>query len=351
MNPNSLKSGLDYMHRGYGWYRDVGKASWRTRKLVDWSTLSEDRSVDPVDEPALLQSFKAAWEEPNDKSLPPEWSRHVKVTDAFIHASNPTVIYRYPLPTQNTSSATMSDKNTPLLSCMTRTTLLRIRRVLVPCDILDTADLMRSGAMAAMMYQTSVFETGLYNFKPPQLHSLCPVITLEDGKGRWAGAMTIMENEASVQPGSELKMIAISTGSALQSDVAASYPEGIDSQGYWCYGHLLEDYHFRPLDWRGSPDNRGGSGKFSAFKDTQQSLDAGIDVGPFPFHYFPSLRNKSRAVEPTAPSGSNQPERYHFYNVLWVETIEGVMYRKAAGRVPKEVWELNCGEPTEIVLG
>jgi hemoglobin-like flavoprotein len=51
------------------------------------------------------------------------------------------------------------------------------------------------------------------------------------------------------------------------------------------------------------------------------------------------------------PTGSEQPEEYHFYNVLWVETIHGVMYRKAAGRILKEAWELNYGEPMEVLLG
>lgn len=349
VDPFSLKGGLDYMSGGYACCLDVGRASWRTWKLVDWSTISDDRSVDPVDEPALLQSFKAASEEPNDTSPPTEWSRRVTATpgSVFVHASNPTVSYRYPLPTQNTYSATIADKNTPLLSCTTRIASLRVRRVLVPYDT-DTAE--SKTAARYSVSHTSVFDTGLYNFKP-QLHAFCPVLTLEDIKGRWAGAMTIMENEAPVQSGSELKMIAISTGSASQGDVAASYPEKIDSQGYWCYGPSWEDYHFRPLDWRDDLDNGGGSGKFSAADDTRQSLDAGIDVGPFSYRYCRDMRYIGPAVGPRTPAEPDQPERYHFYNVLWVETIEGVMYRKAVGRVPREIWELNCGEPTKIVLG
>jgi len=164
--------------------------------------------------------------------------------------------------------------------------------------------------------------------------------------------MTIMEDKTSIQSGSELKMIAISTGGAFQEDVARCYPERIDSRRIWYYGPFSERYHFRPRDGR-DLDNGGGSGKLSAVADTRQSLDAGIDVGPFAYRHCPKVSDARPAVMPTAPApaGSNQPERYHFYNVLWVETIEEVMYRKAAGRVPKEIWELNCGEPTEVVLG
>lgn len=366
VDPDSLRGGLDYVATPYSTVR-AGEASWRTWKLVDWSTISDDRSANPVDEPALLQSFKAAWKEPNGKSLPTDWSHSRRLAGALVHESNPFVNYSYPLPTQNTCSATIADRNTPLLSCTTRIASLRVRRVLVPYDI-DTAEWKRLRPQEQSMAHASVFETDLYNFKP-QIHVLCPVVTLEDGKGRWAGAMAIMESEASVKSGSEIKMIAISTGSALHKDVAESYPERIDSQGYWCYEPMLEDYHFRPLDWRDGLDNAGGKRKFSAADDTQSSVDAGIDVGPFASHSCQKRRHSSSirdwkdamiqkyrnkigpAVGPTPPAAPNPPERYHFYNVLWVETIDGVMYRKAAGRVPKEIWELNCGEPTKIVLG
>jgi hypothetical protein len=48
--------------------------------------------------------------------------------------------------------------------------------------------------------------------------------------------------------------------------------------------------------------------------------------------------------------GSNGLE-YHFYNVLWVERKGEIVYRCAAGRVPKTIWDANCTPPTEIVLG
>lgn len=42
---------------------------------------------------------------------------------------------------------------------------------------------------------------------------------------------------------------------------------------------------------------------------------------------------------------------YHFYNVLWVERKEGIAYRRAAGRVPKAIWDANCTLLTKIILG
>lgn len=336
IDPESLRGGLDYAPKTFRIpLRSIWKRStdpWRTAKLVDWSTISDDRSVNPIDEPALLQSFQTGWEGPNPRPLPTGWSCHPN-TGNFIHASKTRTDhhYRFPLPTRNTRSVITADRNIPLLSCTTKKATLRIRRVLVPYHAQSPSQISHARAL-----DISVFKSGLYNFEP-KLQALCPVVTLEDDKGRWAGTMTIMEDRATVQSGSELEMIAISTGSgSYYGEYYNSYPERIDGTGVWQYLRNEEEYHFRPLDWHDDQENNGDVGLFSAQDDTRQSLSAGIDVGPF-----------ARMLIGTKPEG----EWYHFYNVLWVETIDGVMYRKAAGRVPKEVWELNCGETTKIGLG
>ncbi|KAK8091599.1 hypothetical protein PG997_001960 [Apiospora hydei] len=77
-----------------------------------------------------------------------------------------------------------------------------------------------------------------------------------------------------------------------------------------------------------------------------------MDIGPFARRWLSTVEGAK------GPTGGNEqldiadpPQRYEFYNVLWVETIDGIKYRKAAGRVPKDVWEENCGQPEKIVLG
>ncbi|KAG8162118.1 hypothetical protein KVR01_007883 [Diaporthe batatas] len=387
IDPDSLIGGLDYMEHHVSFYvsfyvRDPfrnRKNSWRIRKLVDWSVLYKDGSVNPVDEPALLQSFKDDSEENHDP-LPTGWSRDV--TGAFIHANDPANTFRYPLPIQSNRLPAVADRNASLLSCATTIATLRVRRVLAPYREVRPADHSRCS-----FPRVSVFKTDLYNHEP-KLHTLCPVITLEDEDGRWAGAMAVMENSegrASVQAGSEVKIIAISTGSALQQDVAESYPEMVDSQGFCRYGPSWKPYYFEPRYCRDDLDNLGRdwNGEYSVTAHTRQSIEAGVDVGPFahrlysdgnmgsratvqttprkPNHWYRWLRFHSRLVrEHTEPLHTvvntqdpepNQFERYNFYNVLWVETIDGIMYRKAAGRVPKEIWEQSCGEPTKIVLG
>jgi hypothetical protein len=42
---------------------------------------------------------------------------------------------------------------------------------------------------------------------------------------------------------------------------------------------------------------------------------------------------------------------YHFYNVLWIERKGVIAYRRAAGRVPKVIWEANRTEPAKVILG
>jgi len=42
---------------------------------------------------------------------------------------------------------------------------------------------------------------------------------------------------------------------------------------------------------------------------------------------------------------------YEFVNVLWIERKEDVAYRKAVGRVAKQVWESLEKETIVVVLG
>jgi hypothetical protein len=44
-------------------------------------------------------------------------------------------------------------------------------------------------------------------------------------------------------------------------------------------------------------------------------------------------------------------ERYEFYHVLWIEWQNGIAYRRALGRVMKEVWQRQELERIELILG
>lgn len=78
-----------------------------------------------------------------------------------------------------------------------------------------------------------------------------------------------------------------------------------------------------------------------------EAKTAGLDQGPFFRKDFGCTKNLTDEDLPLEWREKN----YDFYNVLWVWTSGDVMYRKAAGRVPKDVWDKNCGPPQKITLG
>jgi hypothetical protein len=59
----------------------------------------------------------------------------------------------------------------------------------------------------------------------------------------------------------------------------------------------------------------------------------------------------AKRVAPLQTKDSDSGGDYHFFNVLWIERKGDVAYRRAAGRVPKAVWEENCSKPIKVVLG
>ena len=42
---------------------------------------------------------------------------------------------------------------------------------------------------------------------------------------------------------------------------------------------------------------------------------------------------------------------YRFYNVMWVEWLDKIAYRKAVGRVPESVWDRVADDRVDVVLG
>ena len=307
LDPHSLPSA------GNRWPSRYCGDELNTRKLVDWHVVT-DNGPELIKEQGILdQDFESLKRCP-DRPLPSGWSRktppHSKV-DWFVHDSQPEAMYRQPLPSCRTKSETLRDH--AQLSCTTTKATMRIRRVLDPIEF------EYSGRVGAPL-DTSVFDTRVYKIKP-EASQFCRVVTIEDSEGRWAGALRIMDEKTNITPQSTLEMIAISTGSAPLGDVARDYAENVDKTGSRCYG-------YRDLLFKSTPERLGGN------EDGVGGEGGGPDVDLGPFR-----------------AGRERSSLYHFYNVLWVETADKFMRRKAVGRVPKEVWERNCSEPVKIELG
>ncbi|KAK8109166.1 heterokaryon incompatibility protein-domain-containing protein [Apiospora sp. TS-2023a] len=353
-------------------------------KLVDWSTFPDGN---PIDETGLMQEYKATGRSPNSRPLTPKWSYEPAYRDpvtshyypeTFVNETMPATFYRYPLPAQETKRA----RNSSLISCITKRARFRARRALVPYTPTDAAAMLeprrlgRGGMNMKAIKAVSVVNTKIYGSPPRK--GTCPVVTLEDSSGRWAGTLQLMDGTTEARPGSDLDLIAISTGSAPYSDGDRSYQEGIDGTGAWTYTWFDRErrrqkkYYFKPLDSPldsamdppmdspAFPDRLVPSSlspsippESKPFLDeTRRNIEAGIDVGPFARRWVAMVDGgKGTGGGGEEPETTDEPERYQFYNVLWVEIVDGIMYRKAAGRVPKEIWEENCGEPERIVLG
>lgn len=47
----------------------------------------------------------------------------------------------------------------------------------------------------------------------------------------------------------------------------------------------------------------------------------------------------------------DQNEIYEYYHVFWIEWKDGIAYRKAMGRVEKNLWEAQAHESIDLILG
>lgn len=411
IDPVSLESALDYEVHAQGDKYIVPNCP-TTRGLVDWFTLTADGEV-RIHGPELLERYKQLMIDSCDVEIPPGWSpvsgtetyQEVEYMDPgsernssavsvkekerqgdwYFYESDATALYRYPLPTEVPQSNMRSQNNSPFLSCTTAMATFKVRRVLVP-QIRLTPPTLYGGFL-----DVSVLDTVLYT-KQPELEECCPVITLEDDQKRWAGSLRLMEDDFGIEAGQSVHLMAISQGSTTYRKAAVLYEERVDrvacfrfsSRGLGDHYHFglpgsvpnIQDYLETTDEHSGGPDSdtaqsrnhfsrkrvvrRNAAGSIhiihhdldrnpsdSECYKSMETKTAGLDQGPFFRKDFGCTKNQ---VEQDLPL-EWKDKKYEFYNVLWVWKSGDVMYRKAAGRVPKDIWEKNCRPPQKITLG
>lgn len=259
----------------------------------------------------------------------------------------------YSSPINDNVSINTGPRSTTFLSKTTTCAKLRVRRLLVPCSRIEP----RAGYQSVL--SRSIFDTYLYKTEP-EVTTLCPVATLEDHRGRWAGVMRVMDDDTIVGSAQAIELVAISRGSCSYWDAALTYEATVDRLGCYKFDPLNGDhYHFEcpdsgPLDAEACKKISDGS-KW----ETRQP----IPITPSPVFFENRLFGRDQGPlfpldEYDSHSGHEEelPEAWHdilyeFYNVLWVETRGNVKYRKAAGWVSKDIWEETCGALETIVLG
>ena len=142
-------------------------------------------------------------------------------------------------------------------------------------------------------------------------------------------------DDADVEPSEEIELIAISSGSVSCVDLKSAFEERIDRIGSYSYRHGMTTIRFQRVlsgGWRSHPfDCKDNMLQVVMLARGDSSLDA--------------ERVASNPIKDGKSGGD-----YHFYNVLWVERKGDIAYRRAAGRIPKVVWEESCSEP-RVVLG
>lgn len=385
IDPDNLQSCLDYKVDPCS-STDVYKepSSWRVTKLVEWRTFdgNNDGVHEGVDEPSLLESYKTYRGRVDAVDLPDGWTSkqdfetHLvyesksglqpleKPVTYFFHKSQPDEIYRYPLPTMEGSSVFSANshlRNVPFLSCTTTAAKVRVRRTLTPRQVLK---LLRPRVKSSP-FCTTGFKTKMYE-QAPILYDLCCVVTLEDKEGTWACSMKVMDSSPDLDAGQTVELVAISRGSCSYLEAASTYEVTVDRLGCQTFNSMggRLHYHFDSSSGGSEPETQPrtnetevrylnaclgeplrasecGSGILLS-KVVAENRQSGRDLGPL----YP--RDDGRRL---CLPGDWRNKVYEFYNVLWVETIDNIMYRRAAGRVPKDIWEKNCGQEKMIVLG
>ncbi|ETS82039.1 hypothetical protein PFICI_07041 [Pestalotiopsis fici W106-1] len=174
-------------------------------------------------------------------------------------------------------------------------------------------------------------------------------MTLEDDQGRWSGLLRVMDDDAVIESGQTIQLVAISKGSTSRREAAQTYEVYVDNCGYYNAGNVQYQFESVASTWRISEESIDDA--IGSAVPSQKERSHTTCVGSENEKTTPDLgKLNSKNVESRKLSGWGD-EIYFFYNVLWVETIDGVMYRKAAGRIPEDIWEQTCGIPQRIVLG
>jgi hypothetical protein len=147
-------------------------------------------------------------------------------------------------------------------------------------------------------------------------------------------------DDTQVVIGEKIELIAISSGSVGSEDLKSLFEERVCREKRHFYRRGLTCIFFDEIT--GNDDTSGGRFIYCdrptiRYKSSCRSIKADNRLD----------RSSDRPFQTDGESGGE----FHFYNVLWIEREGEIAYRRAAGRVPKDVWEENCLESTRVILG
>jgi len=263
--------------------------SWRTFSTVEW-TYSKTLTSEryPVSIPSQFR--RPAFTKFGD-DLPPEWSMSANLGEdvhAVRHSCDPSQPFRFPIPILEEPNRRQPVINARYLHCITKHAFLKLGK-----EFLNTT-------------------------------SGCPSVQLLTTSGRWAGCLRLnfipshARDETSTPSTPTLKHRSRDTSKALPS-FAFTTPSPSEVAGALFDPDRIENELCELIEISaGSVENWE------------------IDARSFDEWYQDCVWVKGL---------------YEFVNVLWVTRVEGVAYRKALGRIRKDVWESEAKDETEVTLG
>jgi ankyrin repeat protein len=296
VDPYHLRTRSSYFNKNH---RGSQLPVWKTQKLVQWYYLPEDMQCQvPADRPLI----------PEDGSS--------------TLLSSPTPLSASP------QYVSLPHDSWPFLSCQTSCLSLHIKAVCYSFPASQRRVRARRMAGWGSIFKLPLFAQG------PRLQDACDLICLETQEGLSAGVLRHME-KAKLRIGDTVGLIAVSTGTINSTGV-----EG--DEGDKLYKLDMEAYvdndpvYARTSEYLGQYDSGGSMLSPEAWSLMRCRTNKILEV--------------KKEMELYGIEGSDGRE-YHFYNVLWVERKGEIAYRRAAGRVPKAIWDANCTPPTKIILG
>jgi hypothetical protein len=179
----------------------------------------------------------------------------------------------------------------------------------------------------------------------------------------------------------ELELVAISTGSMKACHLESSHEWEVFAQGGKWYGdgRPSTNYLYQP-DWisevgcaaifcnatRAFSPETADPGPLGAdverilrlavertdaavAKETAKKPELASDKGLRAREYFKMRQSYLAFTNKQTPVDGEM--LCEFYNVLWVERVDGIAYRRACGWVPKLVWEAHASDSVQVKMG
>ncbi|KAH8892584.1 HET-domain-containing protein [Thozetella sp. PMI_491] len=161
----------------------------------------------------------------------------------------------------------------------------------------------------------------------------------QTGSSKFCYPLPIREEENGAERSGSLQVANVTSGRYLCAsthhaffNIAAQYDEDYQST-----------YDILPLE---QTEGKGRVGRL--WPDERLEDDSDAFVLPLELVVI-SAKYRARGGERWVQAfGGESPQ---LYNVLWIEWLEGVAYRRGIGEVEKEIWDAQTPEPVALILG